>query len=653
MRAASGREKLFPLGVTLVALSLAWLPHASRLPPWLGPLLGALVVLRFLYAWRGWKLPGRYWLLMPTAVGALWAILWFRPFFGGTGAIALLTVMAALKLFEMRDARDRTIVALLGFVIVATRFLYGQTPLTALWMLALTIAFGYTLAETHDATGNRPRLAKLLEILKLLAYALPIAALLFALFPRVGSPLFSIRGKGTAVTGLSGEMRPGLISSLAESDEIAFRASFDTGGGPPFSLYWRGPTFEEFDGETWRITNDPLPTHTLPKANRRVAQTLVAEDNGSRWLTPLDRPQSASGMVAVGGDGTVRERRGGRVPGGSYEAVSVLGTLYVPLGGDARSRNLYLPLGMSGRVTSLGKKLAGASGREAVRNAIDYFRTGGFAYTLSPPELSGDATDAFLFESKKGFCEHYASAMAVLLRAGGVPARVVTGYLGGEYNPLGGHYIVQQRHAHAWVEAYVEGEGWLRADPTAAVSPERLANAIDLAASMRDGVVRFSEGGGGLIESARLAADYFVFWWNDWVVGFGPAKQKELLERLGLSSAYSVAALAVLCVLLPLLWFAALFGIQSWRLSRRLHPADKMWLAFSRSLARRGIRREQWEAPDAFAARAGEMLPDRAGDIMLVARLYSRCRYGRAPAPEEFAALRSAVAGFGKNRRGG
>lgn len=650
MSAKTTRENLWPLGITLAALSIAWLPHARRLPPWLGPVLAALVAVRFAYGRFGWKLPSRMWLLVPTAAGALWAIFAFRPFFGGTGAIALLTVMASLKLFEMQEARDRAVVALLGYVLVATRFIYEQTPLTALWMLGLAFAFTYVLIENNDRTGLRPKAAKAKEVGRLFLWALPVALVLFLVFPRVGSPLLTIRGKGGATTGLSGEMRPGSISSLAESEEIAFRASIEEEGRIIVEHYWRGPVFEDFDGLTWRPASfravAPAPA---PPSAARVRQLIQTEDTGTRWITPLDRPVVVSGEFAIGADGAVRTAGGSRVQAGAYPAVSMVGDLGEELTEDARRRNLDLPLVVSPRVLELAGRLAEGAGSDGliVTRALGHFRGGGYAYTLTPPTLGDDPVDEFLFETKKGFCEHYASAMTLLLRAAGVPARVVTGYLGGEFNPFGSHWIVQQRHAHAWVEAHLKGRGWVRVDPTAAVSPERLAGAIDFAASLRDGVVRFSGGGAGLIAGMRHMADYFGYWWNDWVVGFGPVKQKELLSRLGLSSVDSIAWLALACVAAPLSWFGLLYAAQTWAARRRLDPADRLWLAFCAKLARRGVERGGSEPPYAFARRAAGEMPKLAGDILNVANLYSRHRYGRRRGEEELAALRRAVARFG------
>lgn len=643
-------EKLWPLGVTLAALSVAWLPHAKRLPLWLGPLLAALVLLRFAVAALRWKLPGRVWLLAPTAAGALWAIFAFRPFFGGTGAIALLTVMAALKLYEMNDRRDRTVVALLGYVLVATRFIYEQTPLTALWMGGLAFSFTWVLVENCDETGGRTKAAKAKEVGRLFFWALPVALVLFLVFPRVGSPLLAIRGKGGATTGLSGEMRPGTISSLAESDDIAFRATVEEEGRIIVEHYWRGPVFEDFDGLAWR----PAPMRAsgvpaFPPNAPRVTQTILAEDTGTRWITPLDRPVLVGGEFTIGRDGAVRTTSGGRLQAGSYPAVSVVGDFGGELSEGDRARNLDLPLTVSPRVTELAKALAeGAVGEgQIVARALGHFRGGGYSYTLTPPTLGDDPVDEFLFETRRGFCEHYASAMTVLLRAAGVPSRVVTGYLGGEYNPFGNHWIVQQRHAHAWVEAHLAGRGWVRVDPTAAVSPERLAGAIDFAASMRDGVVRFSGDGAGIVAGLRHMADYFGFWWNDWVVGFGPVKQKELMSRLGLSSVDSIAWLALACILAPLLWFSLLYGAQSWSARRRVDPADRLWLKFCGKLAKQGVERRPHEPPYAFARRAAGKMPGLAGDILNVANLYARCRYGRAGAHDVLSALSRAVAGFG------
>ena len=639
--------RLFPLAVLLAALAAAWSPHAARLPWWLTPVLAALLVLRFVISWLGLAMPNRMWLLPPAAAAALWAVISFRPFFGGTGAIALLTVMAALKIFETHERRDWTILALLGYVLTATRFLYTQSPLSGVWMLLLVAVFTYLLYENEDETGERPARFKFLEGLRLIGSALPVALLLFLVFPRTGSPVFSLRGRTAAVTGLSEQLSPGSVSQLTVSEEIAFRARFTDPDFSGAALYWRGPTFDAFDGKTWRSSKSEEGPPKLAGYRATVAQELQAEEGASRWLTPLDLPLTADNGLKAALDGTMRAQNG-FLPGGTYRASSILEPRYLPLSGEERTRFTALPAGLGDRVIALGKSFAaGATGdAEILSRAQGFFSGGEFLYSLEPPLLGEKPVEQFLFDTRRGFCEHYASALAVLLRAAGVPARVVTGYLGGEYNPYGGHWIVQQRHAHAWTEAWVEPLGWTRADPTALVSPERMAGSIDYAASLSAGAVRYALPASGLFSGFRFAGDYLGYWYNEWVLGFGPARQRELMERLGLGPLWGLTVFGALCVVGPLGWVGTLYLAGVLRERRKRDPAEAAWLIFCGKLEKGGLSRLPHEPPLGFAARAAQFLPAQADKVEEVAALYVRVRYGPRPSEGDMAHLRELAAAF-------
>lgn len=641
-----------PLAVLLAGLGLAWFPHSSALPLWISLVFGSLLVLRLLLALREMPLPGRKILLLPTILCSGWAIFGFRPFFGGPGAFMLLSTMCILKLYEMNTRRDRTIVVLLGYVIVATRFLTGQSPLTGLWMLLLVALFTFVLVEYADETGGRTAGTNLRIALRMLFYSLPVAALLFVIFPRHGGPLWVLSSNRSAMTGLSEELTPGNITKLSQSDEAAFTATIETGLAEAGVLYWRGPVFDYFDGNTWKSTKKdepPAAEPVIPKAGE-IVQRVSLEPSNQRWLFALDRPLSANSVNYPGRDGTLRSRDRNRKRI-DYTAVSSPETGYFPLTREEENRQLALPENLSERVLELAKSFreGGADDNEVLERILKFFKEGGFLYTLAPPEYQGDFIDGFLFGERKGFCGHFAASLGALLRGAGIPARVVTGYLGAEQSPGGNYLLVLQEHAHAWNEAWIAGRGWVRVDPTAVVSPERLTRPIDVAASLESGGIRFGMEGGdyfsGFAGKMRLAFYSFGDWWNSWIVGYDLSRQRELLRSLGAGGASRALLLSISLALL-FLWLLAVAVLYAIRERARLDPAERLWRGWVKRLDRRGLGRNPREGPRDFTARVATARPGVSREAGEIGELYSRLRYGKPALDTKVSDLREAIRKF-------
>jgi transglutaminase-like putative cysteine protease len=640
--------ELYPRLLTGMVLVAA--PLALRQPPWLSLGWLAIALLPWWRLRRGRPLPGP-WLRVPLALAGFVAV--FATYHGIAGrdpGVALLTTMIALKLLELRSLRDLYVAVFLGYFLVMANLLYSQEPPMAVYLLLSVLVLTMTLITANRGpaggrTGDELRLAG-----RLLLQGVPIMLALFFLFPRIEGPLWHMPQERRASTGISDEMSPGDISQLVRDDSIAFRAEFDGTPPPPAARYWRGPVMWFTNGRRWRAGHLPSDDTGFTGLGEPVDYAVMLEPSHQRWLFALDLPSSVPADAKLTSDFQVvvtrplTERR-------RYRATSY--TRYRATGLSPAQRRSGLQLRrVSDRVRALAAawRLAATSDADVVEQALAFYREQPFVYTLTPPRLGRDPVDEFLFETRRGFCEHYATSFTTLMRAAGIPARVVTGYQGGQVNPFGDYLIVRQSDAHAWAEVWLPDGGWTRVDPTAAVAPERVERAIDADAEFGlDGAVQFRGIGGAfaisLAEQFQMAVDTLYATWDLWVLGYGAARQLEVLSQLGLGiddwHGITLALALVVGVLLPLI------GWSIMRTPRRHRdPAARLYRRFCDRLARRGLARAGHEGPRAFAARIEAARPELAAAAVRITDLYVGLRYAPAPAAGDLATLRRAVQGF-------
>ncbi len=636
------------------SLALVIAPHASRMPSWIPLLFALLAGWRLWRAHRGDDRPPARWLVAAIALAVLPGVyLSYGTLTGRAAGVALLTLLAGVKLVETRGLRDAYVVSYLGFFLVITNFLYEQDIATGLYMLAVVVVMTAALLALGGSPGRSPAMAVTTHLRRgavMVAQAVPLMLALFVLFPRIPGPLWGLpRDAHAGVTGIGDDMSPGNISALSQSDAVAFRVEFQGTPPPPAERYWRGPVLDVFDGRRWSRGERPASRRPVPFERRGppLDYEVTMEPSGARWLFALDLPA----VPPPGGVMTrdleilagrhLRERL--RFPMRSYPDYG--------LGADHPGTPAWvvsLPVGAHPRARALARSWreeAGAPGA-VVQRALAWFAAGGFVYTLTPPLLPGDPVDDFLFGTRAGFCEHYAGAFVVLMRAAGIPARVVTGYQGGEVNPLGGYMIVRQRDAHAWTEVWIAGAGWVRVDPTAAVSPLRVQEGLDAAIPPTVGAAGLTITPAPAVTDAfrrlRQAVDAVQTRWNAWVLGYGPERQRRVLSEMGLdASSYGTLVLA-LTVTVALL----LAALAAWLFARRgrRDPVLGAWDAFCARLARAGLPREPHEGPRAFAARVAARRPDLAAAVSAVADAYVALRYAQTERDPEI--LRRQVADF-------
>lgn len=572
---------------TLLALQWTMLPLAWHLPPWL-PASCALALLL-----RGWRpvLPPRWLLLpaLPLAVGELWLNL--GTVVGREGGVALLTALIAFKAFETRTLRDWRVLVALGFFLAAMPLLFDQSPLMAAWLALALLLLTWAAARL---AGAPPR-GGWRHAAQALLLSLPLMLALFVAMPRLPQPLWSLSTPPkTAASGLGDDMEPGSISRLILSREPAFSVTFDGAAPRQDQLYWRVALLDDFDGRRWQALGGQRGERIEPAQGPVVRYSLTLRADDGR-LPVLEQALRAGRDSHLEDGGLLRQdRRGDELA--RYALESRLGAgSRMALSPSRRAFYLRLPPGNS-RSRALAVQLAanGGNGRGFVRAAQDFLRQGGFRYTLQPPLLGEEAVDQFLFGTRQGFCEHYASSFAFLARAAGVPARVVIGYQGGEYNQVGRFWLLRSSDAHAWVEVWLDG-GWQRVDPTAAVAPGRLEQGAEQALPP----LRLEGGVAGLppawLRGIRQRWQAAGFAWQQWVVGYDADRQRGLFRLLGLGE--RVDAASVLRALVAGMALACLPLLSWWRRRPVVEPLPAGWEALRRRLEQKGVRVSRAQGP--------------------------------------------------------
>ncbi|RYF82782.1 MAG: DUF3488 domain-containing protein [Comamonadaceae bacterium] len=646
------RDTLFLLGV----IALIVLPQAAHLPLWCVGLALGVLLWRGALALRSRPLPNLWWRvgLLVLALAGTW--LSHRTLIGKDAGVTLIVVLLALKTLELRARRDAFVVFFLGFFAMLTNFFYSQSLLTAAAMLLALLGLLTALVNAHMPVG-RPSLAQAARTAGWMALAgAPLMLALFVFFPRLaplwGTPNDNMTGR----TGLSDTMRVGSIAELVLDETIAARVRFDNDQVPPrYTLYFRGPVLSQFDGREWKA---PPPwergsvSAELRVRGEPVGYEITQEPSNRPWLLSLDAMAEAPDIPGLRTFQTSDLQWMTYRPLGDlvrYRAKSYLDFESGPLRrSSGLERHVALPAGGNPRTVELAQQLKaqiratqpeGDITPRLVEAALTRLRTQGYSYTLEPGLYGDDTADEFWFVHKAGFCEHIASAFAVLMRAAGVPARIVTGFQGGEVNPVDRYWTLRNSDAHAWAEVWQEGRGWVRVDPTGAISPDRIGQFRRLAAE--PGLMAGALGALSptLVQNLRAGWEAMNNRWNQWVLNYTQSRQLDLLKQLGFDSP-SLADLA--WVLLVLLISASLAG-AGWTLweRRRTDP----WLRLL-GQARARLKALGVDVPAHAAPRQMAQLlalhPDTARHAALrdwLLRLEAQ-RYAREPDASALAALR-------------
>lgn len=630
----TARLSFVNLMAILACIVVVMAPHAPHVPKWTVAFCLTALLIRGIAGWQRKSLPAKWLLIVFAGVAIAGVLFSYRSLFGRESAVTLLLAMTVLKLLEMNSRRDITVVVVLCYFLTITNFFYTQTIFTALYSLAAVWLVTGTMVslEHRAAPGQLKHVARVSGTL--LAQAVPVMLVLFVLFPRVDGPLWGLpRIQNSARTGLSDDMSPGAMASLSLSDEIAFRASFAAPSPDPKQLYWRGPVLWDFDGRTWRAGQRvTASTPRYESLSPTVKYSVTLEPHDRRWMFLIDLPVRLPEGALLTRDYQVMSIRPVRQRL-RYDAESApryrFGEDITP---DELQRALALPPGVAPRTRAMVSEwnVTGLSALNVAQRALRMYRDQPFTYTLEPPLLLNDPVDQFLFDTRRGFCEHFASSFAVIMRAAGVPTRIVTGYLGGEINPVDRYLVVRQSEAHAWNEIWVEGEGWIRIDPTAAVSPARIERGVANAVPDTDAQPLLRRTHVAWLIGMRHRWDAVTNAWNQWVLGYSPDRQRRFLSSFGLKNVNwrdMIIALMVATAIVIGAFSAAMFMRLR---GRRVDPVQRLWLRYCAAMAANGIERKRSEGPKDFTARAASHLPVLRDRIERIGNLYIELRYGVA-----------------------
>lgn len=637
---------------TLAALALSIAPHLPYLPVWVTAAFFGCAAWRYLIERRRRALPSM-WLRAGLALACFLGVFATYATISGVGpGSALLAVMASLKLLETRQRRDQFVLLFISIFLVMSSLLREQY-LWSLPYLLVSILVIMTAWLRMSATAGETARQSFATGGRLLLYAAPVAIAMWVFFPRIATPFWAVpMDTGTARTGISDSMSPGDISSLSNSDAVAFRVRFDDTVPAPRDRYWRGLVLAVFNGRSW-TQNDPFEGprsfEEVEVRGEPVSYEITLEPTRQPWIFALDIPDSWELERTIMGPQHQLARATPVDQRIAYRAISYVDySTNVDLTEYARSWYLRLPADSNPRSRTLAREMRELAGSDTayIESVIRKFNEEEYFYTLQPPALGSNATDEFLFDTRQGFCEHYASAFAILMRAAGIPARIVLGYQGGELNPISGHMTVRQSDAHAWNEVWIDGRGWYRMDPTAAVAPDRIDYGVSDAAFEGLGAAWGFSAPSRIMHRLTLTWDAMNAKWNDWVLGYGPENQGKFMEWMGMEDpSWRKLMLTMIAVVFVLVAIVSLLLALRYR-SPAKDPAAQLFQRFARKA---GCEPRLGETAAQYAMRLGQLhvLPETT--IESVTTAYHDARYG----PHDDSALKrlkNAVAASSRQR---
>ncbi|MGR8935198.1 MAG: transglutaminase TgpA family protein [Gammaproteobacteria bacterium] len=635
----------------LTSVALITLPHIEHVPPLLFAFFNLMLAMRFAAVWKPHWLPNSPLLLLLTLTGIGLLYIHHQGILGRDAGTGIFVTALGLKLLEVKSGRDAYLSVFLAFIVAATQFLYLQNIFMAGYILAVCCVLVATLI-CLNTPQPRP-LSALKSAAAIVLQALPLAMVMFVFFPRVEAPRWMMfQDKPKARIGLNDVLEPGSISELGLSDELVFRVKFDGPLPESAQRYWRGPVFSDTDGKRWTESKHTVFKRYLDRprfTGMPYRYTLLMEPQEKKWIFALDMPaefppelerNAVYQLITEKNPETRAEYKIVSYP--HYNTGYITKTEY--------RDNLQLPGEPSVRIRELVEQLHGFDRQpEAyIDNLLKHFRSKRFYYTLRPPLMEENPIETFLFETRRGFCSHYATATAYLLRVAGIPARVVGGYQGGELNTAGNFLEIRQAHAHAWTEAWLYKRGWVRIDPTAAIAPERVRRDINIERQIAQGEVNFTPltADDKTLSWLKQATDLWNnidYNWQRWVINYGSYNQSRLLEFFNARSFVTLGywlALTVALATAPIAWLL----LRS--KTRQSDKAVQLYRIFCRKLAKRGLVRKAQEGARDFSLRACTALPDNAAAIERITGLYIAIRYAQNPPPDTLQALRTAVRGF-------
>lgn len=617
----------------IAALTFVIAPHTLRLPLWVTGVCVLAGAARWWIARNGWRTPAWWWMAL-LAIGVFaGAFFEYRRIFGREVGVTLLIAMLCLKTLEMKMKRDVLIVIFMGFFLAMTNFLYSQTILMGIYMFVCAWIFVATLIGFNRIGTEATIRERLIPSAWLMLQAIPLMLVLFFLFPRLSGPLWTMPQEDRARSGLSDSMSPGDISKLSLSDAVAFRVDFQGAVPENTDLYWRGPVLGNHEGRTWTAYNvNEVGRLNYASEGEPIRYRVTLQPHNKPWLFALDMP----GLLPQDAYFLVDYQLRSKTPVSALRAYDMTSYLRYRAGtelGDPQLRPYLRYVNtLNPRAIAYGKKLRidYADNKDLIEALLKRYNNE-FTYTLEPPTLGVHPVDEFFFDTKQGFCEHYASSFVLILRAAGIPARVVTGYQGGEINPITRQLVVRQSEAHAWSEVWLADLGWVRIDPTFAVSPLRINRGMSAALGPSGLFDTLAQTDGlGLLNQIRFSWDALNSQWNQWVIGFNSERQRGLLDRFGMDNLdwKQLAVWMMGGIFLASAAVGAMLLLQTYR--SRKAPVVVAYDQFCTKLNKVGITRATHEGPRDFLARIERERPALYTESARVIEAYVAARYAEA-----------------------
>lgn len=630
---------------TIGALGVALAPHLPYLAIWITATVAGCAIWRYVIEKRRQMLPSR-WLRGGLALLCFLGVFATYSAISGVGpGSALLAVMAALKLLETRRRRDQFVLLFISIFLVMSSLLREQYLWSLPYLLVSTLII--LTAWLRMSAGKRETAKQSFSTGgRLLLYAAPLAIAMWIFFPRLASPFWAVPiDSSRASSGLSDTMSPGDISSLSLSNAVAFRVQFDGDRPESRELYWRGLVMTRFNGRTWTSTEPRIDRDAKKQISYRgepISYEVTLEPTQQQWVFAMDMPDTWSLRRTFMGPQQQLARITPIEQRVSYNVVSYPDyVVQAELPSTFRQWYTSVPDTGNQRSAELARQMRATAGSDTafVDAVLAMFHTEEYFYTLQPPALGSSPIDQFLFNTRQGFCEHYASAFAFMMRAAGIPSRVVLGYQGGEYNPMGDHLIVRQSDAHAWTEVWVDRYGWYRVDPTSAVAPERIEYGA------RGAAIEGFAADWGLSAPSKLLQNLVMTWdvmnakWNEWVLAYGPDTQGDFMEWLGMENPnWRKMLLTLVSSVIGLILI-----ISGLMMLRYRPPAkDPAAVLYNRFVKKTGLERRTGESEQDFEKRALNESDLPGEKVSTVTVAYLDARYGPEN-PDAMTRLASAV----------
>ena len=638
--------------ILLLGLMLVLIPHFSHLPLWLSIVTTALILWRACYELQLCKIPGKITLFILTIMLLIGIVFSYHTILGRNAGSAMLLGLLCLKLFEIKSYRDVSIIINLALFSIVINFLFNQSiPIAFTMLLALVFLFTALISFQHDYKKLNKIQPVSLDVIrssekqhlklafKMLAQSIPFAIVLFILFPRVNGPLWGLPEDAfSATTGLSDQMSPGRISQLSNNTSVAFRVKFDSAVPNSNTLYWRGPVMWNFDGFNWTAPDKEriaITNFEFTGQGDKTRYSITLQPHNNYWLFALDIPSTLPDRARLSANmqmlslSPVQKLKRYSIDSytqyilPAYSQITMDRYLKLP-DSDSNGGSLY-------KSRQLMEQLKDSNNpTNTVKNVLNYIATQDFYYSRVPPLLYNDPIDEFLFETKRGYCEHYASSFTILMRLAGIPSRVVTGYQGGEMNPIDNFMTIRQSDAHAWSEVFLGNKGWVRVDPTAAIPPGNIENtddAIRLNSNLKKPAGLYKSSWlSKQMKQMRFALDAVNNRWNQWVLGYNSNRQKALFKAFGVPEitwqGLSQLLFSILGVLTMILAFVV-FSNQS----NKKNEIQKTYFEFLNKLKKRGLVKALSEGADDFSQRAILQYPKHKTAIENITLLYQKLRY--------------------------